>query len=574
MSNCAVYFNLAPRFSFSIQKEDVLTKDVLNGAQFSVFTDKACTVPAQLWTSKESHDQGDSATNVFTVENGVADMWGMGSGNTYYIKETKPPDAVDYSYAHGIISVTIDKQGSASYSVDLIEENGAQISNGFTVHGFRIDEQTQRAYLVATNAPTWVKETTAVTAYKVWADGKSHNGETVAVSLTVTDPDGTVRWLQDGELSSYNNWRHTWENLPKYAKDGVTLIDYGVVEEYVSGYYSKVEQTDTLSVTTTVWQNAASLEDGGTYLIRSGSGCLATLNNGSDTGYQWISEEAAKTSPQALWTVTANGNRVKLTNGVNQTLTFYYNGGSGGYPTDFFASTGGESNESKQYFNCTPVSGGIRLYYDGADGRDYYLVSNMTDAGKFQYSNNAANALTLTPVTKVQTTTTEAIQGWGYKITNTPLERETSLTVYKGWDYGDAPNDGSHERAQVTIELYANGHSTGRTVTLSLKNGWQDTFRGLPYVDDRGQVISYTAVERWENPDWFTHYGDVTNHNADPPYYSTIVTNTYLPGVGGPELPSTGYTGRLLYTLCGAGIMLTSLVYGIVLRRKQERRME
>ena len=40
LSNCAIYFNLAPRFAFSIQKEDVLTKEVLNGAQFSVYTDR------------------------------------------------------------------------------------------------------------------------------------------------------------------------------------------------------------------------------------------------------------------------------------------------------------------------------------------------------------------------------------------------------------------------------------------------------------------------------------------------------------------------------------------------------
>ena len=94
-SNCSIFFNLAPRFSFSIQKEDILTQEVLNGAQFSVYTDKACTIPAELWVSKASHDRGDAATNVFTVSGGKADMWGMSAGNTYYIRETKPPDDED-----------------------------------------------------------------------------------------------------------------------------------------------------------------------------------------------------------------------------------------------------------------------------------------------------------------------------------------------------------------------------------------------------------------------------------------------------------------------------------------------
>lgn len=91
-SNCAIYFNLAPRFRVDIQKEDVLTRDVLNGAQFSVFQDLECTVPVELWPSEESYLRGDPGTNVFTVEKGSAHMWGMGAGNTYYIKETRPPD--------------------------------------------------------------------------------------------------------------------------------------------------------------------------------------------------------------------------------------------------------------------------------------------------------------------------------------------------------------------------------------------------------------------------------------------------------------------------------------------------
>jgi hypothetical protein len=42
-SNCAIYFNLAPRYGMEIKKEDVLTQQLLNGAEFSVFMDKACT---------------------------------------------------------------------------------------------------------------------------------------------------------------------------------------------------------------------------------------------------------------------------------------------------------------------------------------------------------------------------------------------------------------------------------------------------------------------------------------------------------------------------------------------------
>ena len=54
--------------------------------------------------------------------------------------------------------------------------------------------------------------------------------------------------------------------------------------------------------------------------------------------------------------------------------------------------------------------------------------------------------------------------------------------------------------------------------------------------------------------------------------YHVTFTNTYH--TGGPELPSTGSAARLLYVLCGSGIMLGTLVYGIGSRRKRERRTE
>lgn len=127
-----------------------------------------------------------------------------------------------------------------------------------------------------------------------------------------------------------------------------------------------------------------------------------------------------------------------------------------------------------------------------------------------------------------------------------------------------------YQTEQVTIRLLANGLDTGRTVTLSLKNGWQDTFRGLPYKDEEGNVISYTIEENWTNDRWVPSYGTIEVSGGTVPTYSTTVTNTYR--AGGPILPSTGTAARMLYMLCGAGIMLASLGYGSLSRRRRERR--
>ena len=129
-----------------------------------------------------------------------------------------------------------------------------------------------------------------------------------------------------------------------------------------------------------------------------------------------------------------------------------------------------------------------------------------------------------------------------------------------------------YQEFEVTVRLLANGLHTGRSVTLNLKNGWQGSFLGLPYTDASGNVIVYTVEESWQREGWTTQYGPVLTSGGSPPTYSVNITNTYYPG--GPELPATGSAARMLYVLCGSGIMLGTLVYGIVSRRKRERRFQ
>jgi len=127
-------------------------------------------------------------------------------------------------------------------------------------------------------------------------------------------------------------------------------------------------------------------------------------------------------------------------------------------------------------------------------------------------------------------------------------------------------------RFSVKVRLYANGVATGRTLTLNLRNNWQGVFQGLPLKDGNGQTINYSVKEVWDKEKWSTSYGEVEAVGGSPPTYSVVITNTYHPG--GPELPSTGSPAQLICILCGFGIMLSTLIYGIGLRRKRERRMK
>ena len=567
-SNCAIYFNLAPRYSLDIQKEDVLTQQLLDGAQFSVYTDVACTVPAELYTSEAAYEQGDASTNTFTVTNGIAHMWGLSPSKTYYIKETGPPSAEGYSIPQGTIQITIDKYGQATYHVEVVDDP----SPGFTVHGVSIDEQSQRVYIVVTNAPDTVTDITTVQVIKKWEDAVDHSSDYIQAYLTVTDPDGTVRRIREVTLSDENGWMYTWTNLPKYDYDTLTEVQYGIEESYESGYYSTVRKITQIEISRTEWAEAASFVNGESYILGHSNGYLSTAS-ASDAALCWVEEATAKESALATWTATVSGGKVKFTNGAGQTLTFVYSSRSSS--RYFYATT---ATSGVQTFTPVDAGTGFRFYAtrnNSSSGTKYYMASSgINSNGRISTTTGSSGGLILTPMKKITQTDIQQVEDWAYQITNTPLaiDNETSMTVSKNWVTPEGYNSALYQEYAVTVRLFANGINTGRTITLNLKNNWQGVFQGLPYQDDNGNVIRYTVDEVWEKAKWSTTYGEVQSDGGAPPNYSVTITNTYHPG--GPELPSTGSAARLMYVLCGSAIMLGTLAYGIGSRRKRERRMK
>ena len=114
---------------------------------------------------------------------------------------------------------------------------------------------------------------------------------------------------------------------------------------------------------------------------------------------------------------------------------------------------------------------------------------------------------------------------------------------------------------------------TGRAETVSLKNNWEVTFNGLPYLDAAGDPIRYTVVEIMESEDWIPVYGEiiVIDNQTGNPTYETTVTNHYR-WTNAVELPATGGTGYPIYILIGLILISAPFVYGFSLRRRYERR--
>jgi len=571
-SNCAIYFNLAPRYSFQIQKEDVLTRDILNGAQFSVYMDLACTIPAQLWTSKTSHDADEPSTHVFTVENGTANMWGMSAGQTYYIKETRKPYAEGYDLPDGIIELNFDMQGFITYQVHVLEQNG-NLTPGFTVHGIKVDEERQSAFIVATNIQhTPIQEPTSVTVSKVWNDSKNHSGDSVTVYLTMTDPDGTVRRIREITLSQLINWTYTWENLPKYDANGNEIL-YGVQEATVPGYVGKVEAVEP-SASGGNGSNSGgasaetAFENGQTYLLSTRHGYLTTDRNGISFEN---SQQTAQNSSAAQWVATVNRNgTVTLVNKAGKTL--YYDN----YTFRASSSPGTNKNLSfsQNRLYCFIDHGGWSETQYPVDNDS--VVSN-TMYNHVLYTTNTPNqALQITPMKlggSAPPPTVPVEGGGNFRITNTPVGNDvTSLTVRKVWDTGGYGDSSLYETLTVEMKLLANGTDAGLSCELNLKNGWSYTFRDLPLHDGSGNPIRYSVEELPLSKEWQVHYGEILSSGGSSPAYSTTVTNSYY--IGGPMLPSTGSAARLTYILCGFAIMAGPLVCGFGSRRKRERRMK
>ena len=126
----------------------------------------------------------------------------------------------------------------------------------------------------------------------------------------------------------------------------------------------------------------------------------------------------------------------------------------------------------------------------------------------------------------------------GFTITNTkdetpPPEPGTiDVSVTKVWS---DQNDKAGKRPKsVTINLLADGKSTGKTLTLSEANGWKGTFSELP-DSENGKTIVYTITENAVS-------GYTTSISGSAKAGFTV-TNKFVPSAP-PEIPKTGDSGH------------------------------
>ena len=462
-SNCAIYFNIAPRYDLEITKEDIYTAEMLDGAVFSVYNDEAMTSPAQLWVSEEAYNEdmvdgvADHATNTFTVVDGVAACWGISAGKTYYICETTPPPG--YPPNNDLIRITLNNRGTATIECTTLHGPDGVPAEGFAVIKQEVNDTLKIVALTVTNQKD--VETTEVRVQKTWAAGSTNLPESITVYLTANG----VRVGRAAVLTEANGWAYTWEGLPKYTEDAFkTEIVYEVQEVLVPDYITT--QGESVKVIDHVdWIRVAQMSDSEIYLLVHDGQALSY--NGS---FGWVTPEAAKldSGKAAQWSVTTDHDGFHLKNGLGYTLTF--------------------NPSAKNFYGINNDAAALNqvIYY--LNGR---LVVHDHDV-YYQFGTNgtavADDGLAFTLYQK------EVFTGLLSGITNVPVDEEsqTYVEVTKIWRDGKE----NHTEDSVIISLYADGKDTGRDIVLNAANNWTGGFYDLPYFQADGTtVIEYTVVE-------------------------------------------------------------------------------
>lgn len=374
---------------------------------------------------------------------------------------------------------------------------------------------------------TNTSSTMSVTANKVWTDG--------------TDIEVTVQLCLDGaalrgteysqKLNAENNWTYTWNNLPIYV--GGDLADYSIRETWIGSTAYSAEHDDSYAEYSVSYDNPQY-----TYDASGAPTALSlTVRNYKSAGnvYFTKTDENGKPLPGATFAV------YQLYQDAECTQQY------------------GSAQKSAE--NSGMVSFGYLPY------GTYYLKETAAPDGYAQDATIykvvvSANDTSITPINGENAVTT---------IKNYPSSKEITI---KKVDGGGNPLSGA------TFQIKKDG-------TPYLYDGTNSNITGAG--TENGQTISvqsgsYTIAETTAPAGYYGMTGSIsfTVENGavtvdklpNGVVWDSDSSTFTVPNVPGTELPSTGGMGTTQYTIGGLLLMAASLVIGIGLRRKRERRRD
>ena len=440
------------------------------------------------------------------------------------------------SWSYTFNGLPLKKNGKIiTYSVSEVSNIGGYDT---TVNGF-----------VITN--THIPEKTNISVEKKWQDNNNQDGlraNEVIIQLLADDVAVNGKTIT---LNASNNWKASFENLPK--KSNGKEVKYTVKEvTTLNGYDSKItgNMTEGYIITNThnpnvieipvekVWNDSDDLDK-----IRPAEIKVKLLANGSVVEGKNIilNEENEWKASFTNLPEKNNGSKIEYTV-EEENVPSGYTKNITGNMTKGFVITNSHTPEK--------ISIPIKKVWDDNDNQDGKRPANITiilkangeevegktiqlkgtgnewtytfsDLPKYENGNEIKYSIEETGIPQGYESSQSGDMTNGFIITNKHLPEKINIPVKKVWKDND--NQDGVRPNEIEIILKANGIEKQRQKIKGTGNEWKYIFSNLPKYEN-GKEITYTIEENSTT----TGYTSLISGNSTTGF---IITNTYTPGI-------------------------------------------
>ena len=360
---------------------------------------------------------------------------------------------------------------------------------------------------------------TSVTASVTWDDADDKDG--------IRPKSVSFQLKADGEnvgdaitVNAGSNWTKTWEDLPeKKAGKALTytveVSDIPTEEDQytvttsgdaASGFVFKASHVSTsVEIPVSVTWDDAENQDGARieaveaelYANGEATGNKVTLNAENNWTAKFASVDVKKDGTRIKYEVKgteADGYDVSVAGDIldekGLVLTYKH------IPAVVNVSARVSWNDANNQDGIRPTDTLVQLYADGTALGDKVVIESNKEWTK-TWSNlpkyKAGKEIAYSVIAY-------AVSGYTVKVTGNALEgykaeyahnvQKMNVTVQNAWN--DLDNVVDSRPAQLVVEIYANGKTTGKRVTLTEANNWKATVSGLDR-NAAGKRIQYTG---------------------------------------------------------------------------------
>lgn len=349
-----------------------------------------------------------------------------------------------------------------------------------------------------------------------WNDSDNQDGsrpEKTTVQLTaIGQPTGAPV-----ELNADNNWTYEWKQLLAEDEEGTNIV-YRVTADAPEDYTAKVtgsaddgfvvtysHEIAKTSVTASVTWDDAENQDGARigaveaelYANGEATGNKVTLNAENNWTAKFASVDVKKDGTRIKYEVKgteADGYDVSVAGDIldekGLVLTYKH------IPAVVNVSARVSWNDANNQDGIRPTDTLVQLYADGTALGDKVVIESNKEWTK-TWSNlpkyKAGKEIAYNMIAYAVSGYTVKVTGnalEGYKAEYTHNVQKMNVTVQNAWN--DLDNVVDSRPAQLVVEIYANGKTTGKRVTLTEANNWKATVSGLDR-NASGKRIQYAV---------------------------------------------------------------------------------